>query len=109
MKIINRNIRAKEYLLISIIILITISLPINSYWSASIELSKNISVIVNQQLIYQSSTFILTVVFLFVLWKLKTKEFVQYFKKGNIAATITPEPLVGIKPKNNENWWHLEY
>jgi hypothetical protein len=107
MKKMNRNITSKECILISIIILITIALPIISYWSASIELSKNISVLVNRQLIYQSSTFILAVVFLFVLWKLKTKEFVQYFKKGNIAATITPEPLVGIKPKNNENWWHL--
>ena len=109
MKKMSRNITSKECTLISIIILITIALPIISYWSAGIELSKNISVLVNRQLIYQSSTFILAVVFLFVLWKLKTKEFVQYFKKGNIAATITPEPLVGIKPKNNENWWHLEY
>ena len=107
MDIIKRNFKAKECTLISIIILITIALPIISYWSAGIELSKNISVLVNRQLIYQSSTFILAVVFLFVLWKLKTKEFVQYFKKGNIAATIKPEPLVGIKPKNNENWWHL--
>ncbi len=107
MDIIKRNFKAKECTLISIIILITIALPVISYWSTGIELSKNISVLVNRQLIYQSSTFILAVVFLFVLWKLKTKEFVQYFKKGNIAATIKPEPLVGIKPKNNENWWHL--
>lgn len=102
-----RNITAKEYFLVTIIILITIALPIISYWSASIELSKNISVLVNRQIIYQSSTFILTIVFLFVLWKLKTKEFVRYFKKGNIAATINPVPIVGIKPKKDENWWHL--
>ncbi|MGK0308852.1 MAG: hypothetical protein ACI8RP_001819, partial [Urechidicola sp.] len=103
----NRNIKAKEYILISIIILLTIVLPIIGYFSSSIEFSKNISAVVNRQLIYQSSTLILTIVFLIILWKLKTKEFVQHFKKGNIAATITPVPLVGIKPKNNENWMHL--
>jgi membrane protease YdiL (CAAX protease family) len=103
----NKNIKTEEYILISIIVLLTIALPIIGYWSASIEFSKKISAVVNQQLIYQSSTLILTITFLIILWKLKKKEFVQHFKKGNIAATITPVPIVGIKPKNDENWLHL--
>tara|TARA_R100001369_G_scaffold35799_1_gene61126 strand:+ start:111 stop:818 length:708 start_codon:yes stop_codon:yes gene_type:complete len=99
--------KTKEYILISIIVLLTIALPIIGYWSSSFEFSKDFSSAVNRQLAYQSSTLILTIVFLVILWKFKSKEFIKYFKKGNITAMIAPVPALGIKPKNNENWMHL--
>ena len=96
--------KTKEYMLLLTILLLTIALPIINSWAASFEFSKDFSPIVNKNLTYQSSTLILTLLFLVILWKLKTKEFVQYFKKGTISAIITPVPFVGIKPTKDEKF-----
>lgn len=99
--------KRKECILIAIIVLLTIALPIMGDWSSTIQFSNFFSEGVNQQLAYQSSTLAITIIFLLFLWRFKSKEFVNYFKKGTIDAMISPVPQVGIKPKSTENWIHL--
>ena len=99
--------RTREYSIIVIIVLLTIALPIIGDWSSTIQISKDFSEVVNQQLAYQSTTLVITIIFLLLLWRFKSTEFTNYFKKGTIDAMITPVPQVGIKPKSTENWIHL--
>ena len=41
------------------------------------------------------------------LFVTKKDAFRTYFNKGDTAAPIIPEPYVGIKPKEGENWSHI--
>lgn len=100
-------IRTKEIILLLLIVLLTISLVIVSSSTNGIVIFKNLSEVINKQIIYQSITLLGTFFFLFVLWMTKKKELLTYFQKGNIYAEIIPEPIVGIKPKPNENWFHV--
>jgi hypothetical protein len=99
--------RTKEIILLLLIVLLTISLVIVSSSTKGILIFKNLSEVINKQIIYQSITLLGTFFFLFVLWMTKKKELKTYFQKGNISAEIIPEPIIGIKPKPNENWFHI--
>jgi cell division protein FtsW (lipid II flippase) len=99
--------RTKEIILLLLIVLLTISLVIVSSSTKGILIFKNLSEVINKQIIYQSITLLGTFFFLFVLWMTKKKELKTYFQKGNISAEIIPEPIVGIKSKPNENWFHI--
>ena len=84
-----------------------IALVFVSNWTNGIVIIDNLSEAINKQLVYQTITLIGTSIFLFILWWIKRPEFLEYFKKGNISAEIIPEPIVGIKPKPKENWFHF--
>lgn len=97
----------KSIALLSLIIALTISLVFASSWTNGIVIFDDLSKAINKQILYQSTTLLGTLIFLFVLWLTKRTIFQEYFRKGNISAEIHPEPLIGIKPKANENWLHL--
>lgn len=98
---------AKDILLLSLIILLTISLLLVGIWSNGIIILNNLSNTINQQILYQSVTLFITTIFLFILRRFKKTEFRKYFRKGNISAKISPVPIIGINPKPGENWFHL--
>ena len=99
--------KLKSIALLSLIILLPISLVFVSSWTNGIVIFDDLSKAINKQILYQSGTLLGTIIFLFVLWLTKRTTFQEYFRKGNISAEIHPEPLIGIKPKANENWLHL--
>jgi hypothetical protein len=98
---------AKSFILLVIIILITISLPVIGKYAGNILIFEDFDAYTNRQMVYQSITLAITFLLLLLLRKSKPREFLQHFKKGEIDAPIIPEPLAGIKPKENENWLHL--
>lgn len=100
-------IRTKEIILLTFIVVLTISLVIVSDWTNGFVIFDNLSNSINKQILYQSITLFGTIIFLLILRLVKRTKFQAYFRKGNISADILPEPLVGIKPKPNENWLHL--
>ena len=100
-------IRAKEVILLLFIILLIGSLVIVSSWTNGIVIFGNLSETINKQIVYQSITLLGTFFFLFVLRLTKKKEFQSHFRKGIIFAEIIPEPIIGIKPKPTENWFHF--
>lgn len=99
--------RTKETILLFFIVTLTISLVILSSWTNGIVIFSSLSETINKQIIYQSSTLLGTFIFLSVLWLTKKEELRRYFRKGNISAKILPEPMIGIKPKPTENWFHF--
>ena len=100
-------IRTKEIILLLFIVVLTISLVIVSSWTNEIVIFSNLPKMINKQIIYQTITLLGAILFLSVLWLTKKKEFQSYFQKGNISADILPEPIIGIKPKPTENWFHF--
>ena len=92
---------------LSLIIALTISLVFASSCTNGIVIFDGLSKAINKQILYQSGTLLGTIIFLLLLWLTKRTTFQEYFRKGNISAEIHPEPLIGIKPKANENWLHL--
>lgn len=100
-------IRTKEIILLLFIVVLTISLVIVSSWTNEIVIFSNLPKMINKQIIYQAITLLGAIFFLSVLWLTKKKEFQSYFQKGNISADILPEPIIGIKPKPTENWFHF--
>ena len=100
-------IKSKDILLLLLIVILTIALVFVSNWTNGIVIFDNLSNAINKQIVYQTITLFGTSLFLFVLWWFKRSEFLEYFRKGNIFAKIIPEPIVGIKPKPNENWFHF--
>ena len=104
----DRNIlKSKDIILLLLIIVLTITLVLVSSLTNGIVIFDNLSKAINKQILYQTITLLGTGVFLFVLWWFKRPEFLEYFRKGNISAKIIPEPIVGIKPKETENWFHF--
>ena len=99
--------KLKSIGLISLIIALTITLVFVSSWASGIVIFNDLSKAINKQILYQSTTLLGTIIFLLLLWLTKRTTFEEYFRKGNISAEIHPEPLIGIKPKSNENWLHL--
>ena len=99
--------KLKSIALLSLIIGLTISLVFVSSWTCVIVIFDDLSKTINKQILYQSTTLLGTLIFLFVLWLTKRRTFQEYFRKGNISAEIHPVPLIGIKPKANETWLHL--
>ena len=100
-------IKSKDILLLLLIVILTIALVFVSNWTNGFVIFDNLSNAINKQIVYQTITLFGTSLFLFVLWWFKRSEFLEYFRKGNIFAKIIPEPIVGIKPKPNENWFHF--
>ena len=100
-------IKSKDILLFLLIVILTIALVFVSNWANGIVIFDNLSNAINNQIVYQTITFFGTSLFLIVLWWSKRSEFLEFFRKGNISAKIIPEPVVGIKPKPNENWFHF--
>ena len=99
--------KIKDIVLLLLIIVLTISLVLISSWTNGIEIIRNLSETINKQILYQLITLFITTIFLFVLWLTKKEKFQKYFRKGNISANILSEPMIGIKPKPTENWFHL--
>lgn len=99
--------KVKSYVSLGIIVLLTISLVVISNVLNGVVLFENLSLQINKQILYQSITLLISVFLLLLLRLLKKKEFLTYFKKGNISAKIYPVPIVGIKPKAHENWSHV--
>ena len=97
----------KESILFSIIILCTIGLAIFSYMANGFILFEAVSQSINKQIVYQSTTLLVTFLFLSILYFTKRDTFLTYFKKGNLSAEVVPEPYVGISPKEEENWSHI--
>lgn len=102
-----QNISALEIFLLGLIIVFTIALVLISQKTSGIILFDSLSEVVNKQIVYQSSTLLLSFLFLAILFVTKKDAFRTYFKKGDTAAPIIPEPYVGIKPKEGENWSHI--
>lgn len=100
-------IKSKDILLLLLIVILTIALVFVSNWTNGFVIFDNLSNAINKQIVYQTITLFGTSLFLFVLWWFKRSVFLEYFRKGNIFAKIIPEPIVGIKPKPNENWFHF--
>ena len=99
--------RTKDIILLLLIIVLTISLVLVSSWTNKIVIFDNLSETINKHFFYQSITLFVTTIFLFALWLTKKTEFQGYFRKGNISADILLEPIIGIKPKPTENWFHF--
>ena len=99
--------RTKDIILLLLIIVLTISLVLVSSWTNKIVIFDNLSETINKLFFYQSITLFVTTIFLFALWLTKKTEFQGYFRKGNISADILLEPIIGIKPKPTENWFHF--
>ena len=97
----------KSIVLLAIIIAFTIALIFISQWANGIVIFEGLSTTINKQILYQSITLLGTMVFLFALWSTKKNTSKAYFRKGNLSADILPEPHVGIKPTESENWIHL--
>ncbi len=99
--------KLKEVILLVSIIILTISLVFVSSWASGIVIFENFSKSINKQIVYQSITLLGSIIFLFILRFFKRESFQAYYRKGDISAKILPVPIVGIKPKPNENWFHL--
>jgi hypothetical protein len=99
--------KPKNIVLFLLIITLTISLVFVSSWTNGIVIFDDLSDSINKQILYQSITLFGTIIFLLILWLAKRTEFQAYFRKGKISADILPEPIIGIKPKPTENWFHL--
>ncbi|HNV49684.1 MAG TPA: CPBP family intramembrane metalloprotease [Bacteroidales bacterium] len=99
--------KLKDVALLLLIIVLTTSLIFVGKWTNGIVIFDSLSGLINQQIAYQAITLLYTILFLFILWWFKRAEFQSYFRKGNISAEISPVPMVGIKPKPNENWFHF--
>ena len=99
--------RTKNIILILLIIVLTMSLVFVSSLTNGTIIFKGLSEAINKQILYQSITLMGAIVFLFVLWLTKKKEFQEFVRIGNISADILPEPIIGLKPKPNENWFHI--
>lgn len=99
--------KSKDILLLLLIVIFTIALVFVSNWANGIVIFDYLSKAINKQIIYQTITLFGASIFLFVLRWFKKPEFQEYFRKGNISAKIIPEPIVGIKPKPTENWFHF--
>ena len=97
----------KESILFLIILLYTVGLAFLSYQTNGIIIFDSISEPINKQIVYQSTTLFTTFIFLSILYRTKRETFLTYFKKGDLAAEIIPEPYVGISPKEEENWVHI--
>lgn len=101
------NEKTQSYLLLTLIVFVTIALLPIGMWASDVIIFASLSKMINKQIVYQTVTLMITITLLFILKKTKSKEFAVYFNKGNISASILPEPLVGIKPKPTENWFHF--
>jgi hypothetical protein len=99
--------KLKEFILLTLIVALTLGLVLVSSWTNGIVIFDNLSESINKQILYQSITLTGTIIFLSILWAAKRRNFLEYFRKGNISAEVLPEPFIGIKPKPTENWIHI--
>ncbi len=99
--------RTKDIILILLIIVLTMSLVFVSGWTNGIIIFEGLSEAINKQILYQSITLLGAIILVTVLRVTKKQTFQRYFSKGDISAEILPEPLIGLKPKPNENWLHI--
>ena len=99
--------KTKETVLFLLIILCTIGLAVLSYMTNGVIFFDGLSEAINKQMVYQPITLGGTAIFLFILYLTKKDVFVTYFRKGNLSASVIPEPYVGIVPKKEENWSHI--
>ncbi len=100
-------VKTNDIVLLILIIVLTVSLLLVSSWTNGIVIFDNLSQPINKQILHQSITTLGAIIFLFVLWLTKKTVFREYFRRGNLSANILPEPIVGIKPKETENWFHF--
>jgi membrane protease YdiL (CAAX protease family) len=96
--------KPKNYLLLLLTIALSVSLIFIGNLAWTVVLNNSLPAIINKNIIYQSVTLLLTVLFLIVLRFSRKEVFTTYFRKGEISAPILPERWIGIKPKETENW-----
>lgn len=96
--------KPKNYLLLLLTIALSVSLIFIGNLAGTVVLNNSLPAIINKNIIYQSVTLLLTVLFLIVLRFSRKEVFTTYFRKGEISAPILPERWIGIKPKETENW-----
>lgn len=99
--------KTKNCILLLLVVAASVSLIFIGNWTETIVLNNSLLPIVNKNLIYQSITLLLAVLLLVVLRISRKKVFAAHFRKGEISAPILPEPWMGIKPKETENWRHF--
>lgn len=97
----------KALLLVLLISAFTIALVFIGHWTNGVVIVDSLSLSVNKQLLYQSTTLLAAIVLMLVLRRVKRSTFDEYFRIGHISAAIKPEPWVGIQPKATENWYHF--
>jgi uncharacterized protein len=94
----------KNYLLLFLVVVITISLPFLSYLLEGTPLTENLPTDILKHLLYQPLTLGIALVLLIILRFSRKEVFQTYFRKGDSSARILPEPYVGIRPKPGETW-----
>lgn len=99
--------KPKDIFLLLVVIALTFALVPIGIWANGIIVFENLSKTINKQIVYQSVTLLATALFLLLLRRVKRSQFCDYFRKGDISAEILPEPMIGIKPKPTENWYHF--
>lgn len=95
-----------HWTLLFLIIALTASLPLLSEFSKGLRVWDSQSAVINQQIVYQGITVLVTILFLGSLCFIRPQIFLAYFKKGRVDAPIRPVPQMGINPKPHENWKH---
>ena len=96
--------KLKSTLLLLMVIMATVLILIINISTTEIILFERFNSEVNHHIIYQSVTIILAILVLLVLRFSRKETFLQFFRIGNLGASIKPERLVGINPKSNETW-----
>lgn len=102
-----KKMKFRDYFVLFLVLSLSVSLLFFNSWSEGMVCFENVSKLVNKQIIYQSTTLGITLLFLVILWQFKRDAFTSHFRKGNISAAITPVPWVGIKGHTKENWLHI--
>jgi len=97
----------RNYALLGLVILLTISLPLISHALDGITVVERLPPAINRQLVYQIITLLLSLGFLGGLRLLRKEVLLTYFRKGDLRAKVIPVPALGLKPKPHQSWWHV--
>ena len=96
----------KHLLILLLAIALTITLPVLSSLASGTVFFEHLPTAINKQILYQPVTLLIAFAFLAILRIFAPDTFKTFFKKGDIAASVIPVPVIGIKPKPHENWGH---
>lgn len=99
--------KKKKRILFFVVVLFSVSLLFVGQWSETVHLFDSLPPLINKNMVYQTATLALTLIFLSIFRLTSKKEFTEHFRKGNISAPIQPERWIGIKPGVNESWEHF--
>jgi hypothetical protein len=95
-------------ILVGIIVLCTYSLPaINNLVKKQSVITVISNEYINSILIYQVVTLALAALLIFLLFLSRRTSFRKYFSLGKINARAETEKIIGLYPKEHENWIHI--